>query len=74
METFAFDPASNLVEATARDQYRIGTEDDRRTTPLLDNLPKQYAGTHLDYDERGNLTRRTRNGDSIQFERGQWAG
>ncbi|WLE60857.1 hypothetical protein GIY62_09515 [Burkholderia plantarii] len=63
METFAFDPASNLVEATGRDQYGIGTEGDRRTTPLLDNLPKQYAGTHLDYDERVNLTRRPRNGE-----------
>ncbi|AJK48947.1 RHS repeat-associated core domain-containing protein [Burkholderia plantarii] len=68
VETFAFDPASNIVEATERDQHGIGTEGGRRTAPLLDNLLKQYAGTHFDYDERGNLTRRTHNGESTQFE------
>lgn len=46
----------------------IGTEGGRRTTPLLDNLLKPYAGTHFDYDERVNLTRRTHNGESTRFE------
>ncbi|AWV00321.1 RHS family protein [Burkholderia sp. JP2-270] len=68
VETFAFDPASNLVEATERDQHGIGAEGGKRSAPLLDNLLREYTGTHFEYDDRGNLTRRTRNGEPTVFE------
>ena len=55
-EVFAFDPASNIVSP------------DKRGTKLLDNLLKDYAGTHYEYDERGNLIRRTHNGEVSTFE------
>jgi YD repeat-containing protein len=35
---------------------------------LLDNLLKDYAGTHFDYDERGNLRERVANGEPTTFE------
>jgi RHS repeat-associated protein len=55
-EVFAFDPASNIVSP------------EKRGTKLLDNLLKDYAGTHYEYDERGNLIRRTHNGEVSTFE------
>jgi RHS repeat-associated protein len=55
-EVFAFDPASNIVSP------------EKRGTKLLDNLLKDYAGTHYEYDERGNLVRRTHNGEVSSFE------
>ena len=55
-EVFAFDPASNIVSP------------DKRGTKLLDNLLRDYAGTHYDYDERGNLIKRTHNGEVSTFE------
>jgi RHS repeat-associated protein len=55
-EVFAFDPASNIVSP------------EKRGTKLLDNLLKDYAGTHYEYDERGNLIRRTHNGEVSSFE------
>jgi RHS repeat-associated protein len=55
-EVFAFDPASNIVSP------------EKRGTRLLDNLLKDYAGTHYEYDERGNLIRRTHNGEVSSFE------
>jgi len=68
VETFAFDPASNLVETTERDQHGIGAEGGKRSTPLLDNLLKDYAGTRFEYDDRGNLIRRHVNGAEMGFE------
>ncbi|KVX50474.1 hypothetical protein WT33_33175 [Burkholderia stagnalis] len=35
--------------------------------PLLDNLLKEYAGTHNTYDEQGNLKERRRNGERMVF-------
>jgi RHS repeat-associated protein len=55
-EVFAFDPASNIVSP------------EKRGTKLLDNLLKDYAGTHYEYDARGNLIRRTHNGEESRFE------
>ncbi|WP_174769945.1 RHS repeat-associated core domain-containing protein [Paraburkholderia hayleyella] len=63
-ETFAFDPASNLVDPQAQ------READREHLPrpkALDNLLKQYAGTHYQYDARGNLTQRWRNGEASRY-------
>ncbi|MFV0673711.1 RHS repeat domain-containing protein [Variovorax sp. tm] len=56
-ETFAFDPAGNIVDPPpANDLLR------HPAGKLLDNLLKNYAGTSYRYDERGNMTERVRNG------------
>ena len=34
---------------------------------ILDNLLRDYAGTHFDYDDRGNMVRRTHNGQVTHF-------
>ncbi|MBC3256642.1 hypothetical protein HU733_14135, partial [Pseudomonas paralactis] len=48
-ETFAFDPASNLLDPQAprRPNQYVPNK-------LLDNLLRDYVGTHYSYDERGN--------------------
>ncbi|WP_196493892.1 RHS repeat-associated core domain-containing protein, partial [Burkholderia stagnalis] len=63
----AFDPASNIVEATERDVHGIGVLGGEPAVPLLDNLLKEYAGTHNTYDEQGNLKERRRNGERMVF-------
>ncbi|WP_418128700.1 RHS repeat-associated core domain-containing protein [Variovorax sp. 375MFSha3.1] len=56
-ETFAFDPAGNIVDSLpANEPLR------HPAGKLLDNLLKTYAGTSYRYDERGNMTERVRNG------------
>ncbi|QRR05248.1 RHS family protein [Burkholderia sp. MS455] len=68
VETFSFDPASNIAEAKERDEHGIGVLGGARSAPLLDNLLKDYAGIHFAYDEMGNLKQRTRNGERTDFE------
>ncbi|WP_241020165.1 RHS repeat-associated core domain-containing protein [Burkholderia sp. Ac-20345] len=70
IETFSFDPASNIVESKERDEHGIGVLGGARSAPLLDNLLKDYSGTHFAYDELGNLKQRTRNGERTDFEWG----
>ncbi|VWC43313.1 YD repeat-containing protein [Burkholderia lata] len=63
-ETFDFDPASNLIDPAEQ------REAERQRMPrikALDNLLKQYAGTHYQYDARGNLTQRWYNGKESRF-------
>ncbi|TCW69233.1 type IV secretion protein Rhs [Burkholderia sp. SRS-25] len=63
-ETFDFDPASNLIDPAEQ------REAERQRMPrikALDNLLKQYAGTHYQYDARGNLTQRWHNGKEGRF-------
>nr|WP_301286269.1 RHS repeat-associated core domain-containing protein [Serratia nevei] len=63
-ETFDFDPASNLMDPAEQ------REAERQRMPrikALDNLLKQYAGTHYQYDARGNLTQRWHNGKEGRF-------
>ncbi|RBB41295.1 type IV secretion protein Rhs, partial [Burkholderia reimsis] len=67
VETFAFDPASNIVEAKDRDEHGIGVLGGARSAPLLDNLLREYAGTHFTYDEQGNLQERSHNGERTVF-------
>ncbi|WP_230941972.1 RHS repeat-associated core domain-containing protein, partial [Burkholderia stagnalis] len=67
VETFAFDPASNIVEATERDVHGIGVLGGEPAVPLLDNLLKEYTSTHYTYDEQGNLKERRRNGERMVF-------
>ncbi|MEW5698839.1 RHS repeat-associated core domain-containing protein [Pseudomonas synxantha] len=61
-ETFAFDPASNLLDPQApRRPNQYGPN------KLLDNLLRDYVGTHYSYDERGNLKERLHNGKKSHF-------
>ncbi|WP_252091209.1 RHS repeat-associated core domain-containing protein, partial [Pseudomonas sp. MWU13-3659] len=42
-------------------------EADPRRNKLMDNLLREYAGTHYKYDERGNLIHRLHNGSHAHF-------
>ncbi|WP_295549574.1 RHS repeat-associated core domain-containing protein [uncultured Pseudacidovorax sp.] len=80
-EIFAFDPASNMLDLPPQPEdegLRLSTTPGsgasldpeaaaRRLPPILDNLLKDYAGTHYDWDARGNLLRRRHNGELTQF-------
>ncbi|WDG76999.1 DUF6531 domain-containing protein [Pseudomonas chlororaphis] len=61
VETFAFDPAGNLLDDKAQEIQRPLDQDPKRSK-LLDNLLREYAGTHYQYDARGNLIERWHNG------------
>ncbi len=81
-ETFAFDPAGNIghpssdtegdAQAAAgritnRVAVRLGGDGRSMAGRLMDNLLKDYAGTHYKWDERGNLVERSRNGEKTVF-------
>jgi RHS repeat-associated protein len=73
-EKFAFDPANNLIDTNVREIAReeqsglaLDTEK-RRQSKLLDNLLRDYAGTHYRYDERGNLTEKIKNGAITRYQ------
>ncbi|WP_339446904.1 RHS repeat-associated core domain-containing protein [Pseudomonas sp. EA_5y_Pfl2_R50] len=68
VETFAFDPASNLLDVPDA-QVQRPLERDKPRSKMLDNLLREYAGTHYDYDERGNQTLRWHNGS---YSRMRW--
>ncbi|WP_194286814.1 RHS repeat-associated core domain-containing protein [Pseudomonas helleri] len=61
-ETFAFDPASNLLDPKAprRPIHHPPPK-------LLDNLLRDYVGQHYTYDARGNLLERLDNGKKARF-------
>lgn len=61
VETFDFDPAGNLLDNQAT-QIRRPLEQTPLRSKLIDNLLRHYAGTHYEYDERGNETVRWHNG------------
>ncbi|WP_160474152.1 RHS repeat-associated core domain-containing protein [Cupriavidus sp. SW-Y-13] len=74
-ETFAFDPAGNLLHdpdtrtfaadpSTGRPEFHTRLQGPPK---LVDNLLRQYAGTHYDWDARGNLATRTHNGVREDF-------
>ncbi|WP_255991105.1 RHS repeat-associated core domain-containing protein [Chitinolyticbacter albus] len=62
-ESFAFDPASNLVDSIRSDNTLPSN-----LPRITGNLLRDYAGTHFDYDARGNLMRKTRSGQTQTFE------
>ncbi|KVW88252.1 RHS repeat-associated core domain-containing protein [Burkholderia cepacia] len=63
-EIFAFDPAGNLIDPAEQRE----AERQRMPSPkALDNLLKQYAGTHYQYDARGNLSKRWHNGKESRY-------
>ncbi|WP_174769946.1 RHS repeat-associated core domain-containing protein [Paraburkholderia hayleyella] len=64
VETFAFDPAGNLIDPAERRE----AERQRMPSPkALDNRLKQYGGTHYQYDAWGNLAHRWTNGQESHF-------
>lgn len=67
-ETFAFDPAGNRLDDT-HGQPQPPLEGNPRSTQLLDNLLREYAGRHHRYDARGNLVERWQTGD---YSRLRW--
>lgn len=67
VETFAFDPAGNLLDDKASQVNRPLDQTSSRSK-LLDNLLREYAGTHYEYDARANLVKRWHNGSSCQMQ------
>ena len=67
-ETFAFDPASNLLDPMAPAARSAAAPNINGVPALLNNLLQHYAGTHYRYDPRGNLTQRSHNGVLTQFK------
>ncbi len=61
-ETFAFDPASNLLDPQA--PPGPNPHSPRR---IADNVLRSYCGTQYRYDERGNLLERIENGKTGHF-------
>ncbi|POA50374.1 type IV secretion protein Rhs [Pseudomonas sp. MPR-ANC1] len=62
IETFAFDPAGNLLDEQVN-EIRRPLDQDASRHKVLDNLLREYAGTHYEYDERGNQTVRWHDGN-----------
>ena len=73
-ETFAFDPADNRLDLSGNKQDHTGQTNSQEKPSLnkvWGNLLKEYAGIHYDYDQRGNLIRKTRNGETTDY---RWNG
>ncbi|HHX2502505.1 TPA: RHS repeat-associated core domain-containing protein [Neisseria subflava] len=69
-ETFAFDPAGNRLNLSGNKQDRTGQTSSQEKPSLnkvWGNLLKEYSGVHYDYDQRGNLIRKTRNGETTDY-------
>ena len=76
-ELFAFDPAGNIAPVAAStanehpNQPHQATENhssaQQSANKVLDNLLKDYIGTHYEYDARGNMVKRIHNGQTTTF-------
>ena len=69
-ETFAFDPAGNRLDLSGNKQDQAGQTSSQEKPSLnkvWGNLLKEYAGVHYDYDQRGNLIRKTRKGETTDY-------
>ncbi|MFJ2685220.1 RHS repeat-associated core domain-containing protein [Pseudomonas sp. NPDC087342] len=66
-ETFAFDPAGNLLDEPVDAIHRPLDPTPPRHRQE-DNLLREYAGTHYDYDERGNQIQRWHNGQRCDLQ------
>ncbi|ATA52124.1 hypothetical protein CKY39_01965 [Variovorax boronicumulans] len=64
-ETFAFDPASNILDPMTPVAKEAGTI--HNIPAILNNLVKDYAGTHFTYDVRGNMVERLHQGQRTRF-------
>ncbi|MCO7522887.1 hypothetical protein, partial [Pseudomonas sp. 1] len=60
------DPAGNLLDDKTQELNRP-LESDPRRNKLMDNLLREYAGAHYQYDERGNLIHRLHNGEQARL-------
>ncbi|MFM0023170.1 RHS repeat-associated core domain-containing protein [Paraburkholderia azotifigens] len=72
-ERFAFDPASNIVDAGSPRHARAGGGYESNTLPadvpkIVGNLLKEYAGEHYAYDARGNLVAKQSAGSEQRYE------
>ncbi|MBN3794159.1 RHS repeat-associated core domain-containing protein [Burkholderia sp. Ac-20392] len=75
-ERFAFDPASNIVDPVQAREVPASRPSPVRaesTLPVdvpkvLGNLLKSYAGTHFEYDARGNLVRKRTPAGEQEYE------
>ncbi|MDD1962840.1 RHS repeat protein, partial [Pseudomonas sp. 39004] len=61
-ETFAFDPAGNLLDPEAPPG-----PNPHSPRKVMDNVLRSYCGTQYRYDERGNLLERIENGSTGKF-------
>ena len=69
-ETFAFDPADNRLDLSGNKQDhtdQTNSQEKPSLNKVWGNLLKEYAGVHYDYDQRGNLIRKTRNGETTDY-------
>ena len=66
-ETFAFDPADNRLDLSGNKQDQANSQEKPSLNKVWGNLLKEYAGVHYDYDQRGNLIRKTRNGETTDY-------
>ena len=69
-ETFAFDPAGNRLDLSGNKQDhtdQTNSQEKPSLNKVWGNLLKEYAGVHYDYDQRGNLIRKTRNGETTDY-------
>ena len=69
-ETFAFDPANNRLDLSGNKQDhtdQANSQEKPSLNKVWGNLLKEYAGVHYDYDQRGNLIRKTRNGETTDY-------
>ncbi|MCW7540674.1 RHS domain-containing protein [Aquabacterium sp. A7-Y] len=67
-ETFAFDPAGNILTPSVEDREHRKAHGRPTLPKVLDNLLKEYAGSAYSYDERGNLIERVHNGQHSTFQ------
>ena len=70
-ELFAFDPAGNISVPTVQPNNTLppaSNDAQVQANKVLDNLLKQYVGTHYSYDALGNMTERLHNGVKTTFE------
>ena len=69
-ETFAFDPAGNRLDLSGNKQDhtdQTNSQEKPSLNKIWGNLLKEYSGVHYDYDQRGNLIRKTRNGETTDY-------
>ena len=69
-ETFAFDPADNRLDLSGNKQDhtdQTNSQEKPSLNKVWGNLLKEYSGVHYDYDQRGNLIRKTRNGEATDY-------
>ena len=73
-ETFAFDPANNRLDLSGNKQDhtdQTNSQEKPSLNKVWGNLLKEYAGVHYDYDQRGNLVRKTHDGETTDY---RWNG